>query len=138
VRNAVDHGIEASAARVASGKSEQGRLRLSSARVGDEVLVSIEDDGAGIDWDRLAEAARRRGLNADSHDERVAALLADGVTTRHEVSGRGVGMGSLAHEVRALGGRLEVESQRGRGTTFKLWLPWRALQGPMPGVLAAA
>lgn len=132
VTNAVDHGIEAPAQRAAAGKPEQGSILLSMRADGPDILVRVADDGAGIDWDALALAAARRGLPHTTEAELLDALFADRVSTRAETttsSGRGVGMAALRDAVRDLGGRIDVRSVRGRGTTLEVRIP-RAV--PMP------
>lgn len=108
------------------GKPETATLTLSAERRASGLELEVRDDGRGIDWERLAEVARGKGLAATTHDELVAALFADGVSTRSEVtdvSGRGVGMAALLAEVRRLGGSISVESQRQSGTCFRVSVP---------------
>jgi len=131
-RNAVDHGIEPPEERVAAGKPPEGRIELRTERVGDEVVIEISDDGRGIDPDRVRESAVERGhLSPEAAreltDEETYDLLFEaGVSTTDEVtdvSGRGVGMDVVGHRVATLDGRVEVESERGRGTTVRLVVP---------------
>jgi two-component system chemotaxis sensor kinase CheA len=125
-RNAVDHGIETSAARQAAGKSAHGSLTLAAARTDSGMTITIADDGAGIDWTALAAKAKAKGLRADTHEALVDALFADGVSTRAEVSdvsGRGVGLAALRDCVRSMGGEVRVESTRGKGARFEIRLP---------------
>ncbi|PSQ11437.1 hypothetical protein BRC93_05475 [Halobacteriales archaeon QS_5_70_15] len=131
-RNAVDHGIEPPAERVAAGKPPEGRIELRTERVGDEVVIEISDDGRGIDPDRVRESAVERGVLApeaadDLTDEGAYDLLFEaGVSTADEVtdvSGRGVGMDVVGHRIDALDGRVEVGSDRARGTTVRLVVP---------------
>jgi len=131
-RNAVDHGIEPPAERVAAGKPPEGRIELRTEQVGDEVVIELSDDGRGIDPDRVRESAVERGhLSADAAeeltDEETYDLLFEaGVSTADEVtdvSGRGVGMDVVGHRVATLDGRVEVESERGLGTTVRLVVP---------------
>ena len=126
VRNAVDHGLEAPDDRVAAGKPETGRLALRSACAADALLVEVADDGAGIDWEAVAARAVAHGLPAGTAHERAAALAADGVSTAAavtEISGRGVGVGAIAAVCARLGGRLEVDSAPGHGTTIRCVVP---------------
>jgi chemotaxis protein histidine kinase CheA len=91
-----------------------------------DVVVCIRDDGAGIDWARVATKAEARGLPHGTKAELEEALFADGLSTRDvtsEISGRGVGMGALRHAVRELGGRVEIHSRTGRGTTLEIRVP---------------
>ncbi|MDO6416714.1 chemotaxis protein CheW [Sphingomonas sp. BIUV-7] len=136
VRNALDHGIEAPETRAASGKSSEGALSLRISREGDDVLVTLADDGAGIDPTRIKALAVTRGLI----DAEAAAQLADGAALRlifapgfstaaqiSDVSGRGVGMDAVQSAVDRLRGRIDIESQVGLGTSFRLRLPANAL-----------
>jgi two-component system chemotaxis sensor kinase CheA len=126
VRNAVDHGLESPADRVAKGKPEQGRIRLSAGRAGREVLIELADDGKGIDWERVAERARAAGLPCQRESDLVAAVFADGLSTRtavSEVSGRGVGLGALKQACERLGGYVTLQSARDEGTTFRFHMP---------------
>jgi len=88
--------------------------------------VSIEDDGRGIDWDRVAASARSRGLPHATRDDLESALYVDGVTTAavaNEISGRGVGMAAIRSEVHDLGGRLALASEPCRGTRWTARFP---------------
>ena len=130
VRNAVDHGIEPAGVRTSAGKAETGTLRLSASHVSGSVVVELADDGGGLDPRRIADAAVRRGLVANADEiapDSVADLIfAPGLSTADEVtalSGRGVGMDVVRRNVEAMGGRIEVASEEGRGTRFTLRLP---------------
>lgn len=126
VRNAVDHGLEPVDDRIAAGKPPQGRILLGGALVGDELVVTVTDDGRGVDWPRVAESARERGLPCATHADLVSALFTDGLSTRDsvsEVSGRGVGLAAVREVVEELGGRFDVTSRTGLGTTFTFRLP---------------
>ncbi len=126
LRNAVDHGIEPADERRDRGKPEAGRIRLAAAYHDGSVGISVSDDGRGIDWDLIAARARRLGLPSESHEDLVAALFVDGLTSKtdaNQVSGRGVGLGALLAACRALGGNVTVQSEVGRGTTFHCDIP---------------
>ena len=132
VRNAVDHGIEPPAQRAAAGKPEAGRLVIEARREKGHVCIEVRDDGAGIDLDRLRARAVELGmlhpdLAADLTPAQAAALVfRAGLSTAREVtevSGRGVGMDAVRATVEALGGEVEIETQRGRGTTTRLRVP---------------
>jgi two-component system, chemotaxis family, sensor kinase CheA len=115
VRNAVDHGIESAEERLRQHKSERGQLVLEARLDGGELVVAIADDGRGIDWRTLELKASAQGLPTGGHDDLVAALFADGVSTAAQVSdisGRGVGMGALRAACEALGGRVRVLAPR--------------------------
>jgi len=135
VRNAVDHGLEPPDVRRAQGKPEEGVVRMSVALEGDSVLFRFGDDGAGIDWDRLAVKAKEQGLSAETAKDLEAALFADRVSTRDvatATSGRGVGMSAVHTCVTALGGTIAVESARGKGTTWLFRFPKDMLDGDAP------
>jgi len=126
VRNTVDHGVETAAARAAARKPPRAVVQLSVRHEGSRVVVSIGDDGPGVDWETVAARARERGLPHGSRADLVAALFCDGVSTRREstaISGRGVGLGALQTVVRELGGKCEIESAANGGTTFRFILP---------------
>jgi HPt (histidine-containing phosphotransfer) domain-containing protein len=126
VRNAVDHGIESVERRRAQGKPETATLALSSRLDAGRLVVTVTDDGAGVDWAKLAERARAAGLPDHSHELLVEALFADGVSTRDQVSsvsGRGVGLAAVRAALLELGGSVRVHSQDGRGTTFEFSFP---------------
>lgn len=126
VRNALDHGIEEDTRRLELGKEPQAELLLSARSDDGDLVVEIRDDGRGIDWEALSEAARHRGLPVETHEDRIAALFADGLSTRQDVtelSGRGVGAGAVWAACVELGGRVEVESTPGRGTCFRFRVP---------------
>jgi two-component system chemotaxis sensor kinase CheA len=126
LRNSVDHGIETIEERRALGKPETGRIELRT-RLGRECFsVEFSDDGRGIDWAAVKAQACRLGLAASSHEELVAALFADGLSTRQqasELSGRGVGLAAVKQACRELGGDIEIESVVGAGTTFRFVWP---------------
>jgi chemotaxis protein histidine kinase CheA len=126
VRNTVDHGVETSEKRIADGKPERATIRVAIGRDRDRILISIQDDGPGVDWQVIARRARERGLPADTHAELVAALFTDGISSRGKAtgtSGRGVGLGALHAAVDSLGGELELSSASEAGTLFRCWLP---------------
>jgi two-component system chemotaxis sensor kinase CheA len=132
LRNAVDHGIEEPEARTAAGKSARGRIKVSVRRTRERVLVELEDDGRGMDPERLRSAAVARGrLSAEAASRlslRETLLLSclPGVSTAtdvNDISGRGVGMDAVKRAVEAVGGTLELDSHPGRGTQVTLRLP---------------
>jgi two-component system chemotaxis sensor kinase CheA len=131
VRNAVDHGFEPPDERRATGKPPRPRLRLAAFQRGDQLTVEIEDDGRGIDWEAIERAATARGLPAGNESERLAALLAPGVTTRaevHTISGRGLGMSAVQARLRELDGTISVTTRRGGGTLWRFSFPLSALK----------
>ena len=130
LRNAVAHGIEDPAVRVAAGKSATGTIRIHLQQESNDVTVEFSDDGAGLDLDRIREKAVSAGQFADAYTPTVAELAAlifdAGFSTAPLVtglSGRGIGMDVVRSEVNALGGRIETATERGHGTQFKLVLP---------------
>lgn len=126
VRNAVDHGIEPSDARVASGKTETGRITLSAQREGTWGVIRVADDGGGINFEKIRERAREAGLPHSTREDLVDALFADGVTSKDEVaelSGRGVGLAATKQECEQLGGFVVVNTTSGLGTTFEFHIP---------------
>lgn len=140
IRNALDHGLEPPEERQASGKPAVGRLTLRARHECDELVLSIEDDGRGIDWVKLAERAQRAGLPSSTHVDLVNALFADGVSTSEGVttlSGRGVGLGATRQRCLELGGRLSIHSERGVGTRFDFAFP-RGDRSAEPRLLARA
>ncbi|MCR9162943.1 MAG: chemotaxis protein CheA [Nannocystaceae bacterium] len=132
IRNAVDHGIEPAAVRSAGDKPEQGNLYLGAYHEGTEVVVSVRDDGRGIDVDRLLAKARAAGLvpsgEEPTRQEVLEFLFERGLSTTAEVSkysGRGVGMDIVRSQVEAIRGTVRVETTKGQGTIFYLHLPMR-------------
>jgi two-component system chemotaxis sensor kinase CheA len=133
VRNAIDHGLEPPEERAAAGKPAAGRLTLRALADEERTVIEIEDDGRGVDWPRVAALARARGLACGEQRDLVAALFADGLTTRDESttsSGRGVGLSAVRAACVAMGGEIDVESRPGGGTTFRFSFPSAAqMQG---------
>jgi two-component system chemotaxis sensor kinase CheA len=132
VRNALDHGLETPNERIAAGKAPSGVLELSARHAGGHVIVSVRDDGRGIDPAAVGRAALERGLlDADAAAALDAAgaaelLFASGFSTAPattDVSGRGVGMDAVRDSARALGGEIALTSTPGEGTTAQLRLP---------------
>lgn len=136
VRNALGHGIEPADRRLAAGKPAQGTLRLAFARSGEQLHVTLADDGAGIDPAKVKAIAVARGIvtpeAASTLDDRSAVnlIFAPGFSTAEQVtdlSGRGVGMDAVRRSVESAGGWTEVESRLGAGTTMLLVLPLNAI-----------
>jgi two-component system, chemotaxis family, sensor kinase CheA len=130
IRNSMDHGIEAPEVRRAAGKPASGTIRLSARHAGAQVLVSVSDDGKGIDREAVRARAVEKGLVAAdarlSESEIFSFILAPGFSTAREVSdvsGRGVGMDVVRRNVEALRGSIEIASQPGLGSTVTLRLP---------------
>lgn len=131
VRNAVDHGVEEMAEREACGKTPMALIRLDFGQQGEELTVSVEDDGAGINREQVLESAKKEGRLTKpeeeyTEDEVYQLILQSGVTTTQEVneySGRGVGMDVIHHNVQEMGGRLEIHSRFGQGTKITMYVP---------------
>ncbi|WP_203069899.1 chemotaxis protein CheA [Falsiroseomonas ponticola] len=130
IRNAVDHGLEAPGARIGAGKPEAGSIRLSARHAGAEVLVTVSDDGRGLDAERIRASAIEKGLI--SAEARLAEheihqlLFQPGFSTAKEISaisGRGVGMDVVKRTVEQLRGSIEIATRPGRGTDVTLRLP---------------
>jgi len=129
VRNSVDHGIETPAVRAAAGKLETGKLSLSAAHQGGNIVIEVSDDGGGLNRERILAKARQNGLpvSDDMPDADVWQLIfAPGFSTAEEVtdvSGRGVGMDVVKRNITAMGGVVDIRSARGFGTTISISLP---------------
>lgn len=132
VRNGVDHGIEFPHVRREAGKSPQATLKLTARHEAGQVIIEVSDDGAGIDPQKMKDKALSMGLydcahlDAMSDKEAVKLIFAPGFSTaKHvaDISGRGVGMDVVHTNLTKLGGTIDIESQVGRGTTFRIKLP---------------
>lgn len=132
IRNAIDHGIERPDVRVQSGKPEQGRLSLRAYHGGNRVFIEIEDDGAGINVDKIRAKALERGVltveeAASMTDNELAMLIfAPGFSTADvvtDLSGRGVGLDVVKNKIESLGGVVSLETVVGQGTKFQVSLP---------------
>lgn len=130
VRNSADHGIESAEKRSASGKPEVGTVRLSAEQAGGNILIVVEDDGQGINRERVLEIGRERGIVGPDQqltDEQIDNLVfAPGFSTASEVSdisGRGVGMDVVLSNIKKIGGSVHVRSWPGKGTRMTLRLP---------------
>ena len=129
VRNSLDHGIEKPAVRKQLGKPEVGRLVLRAEQKGGNIVISITDDGAGLNRARILEKAMENGipLPESPTDEQIWKLIfAAGFSTAEQVtdvSGRGVGMDVVRRNIESLGGQIDIESSAGKGSTFRIRLP---------------
>jgi two-component system chemotaxis sensor kinase CheA len=128
VRNAIDHGIETPAERLAAGKPAQATIRLHAMQLGSEVIIAVTDDGRGVDLDRVRQEAGRHGLDTDglTDDEVVGLTLRSGLSTASfvtDLSGRGVGLDVVRANVEAARGRIEVRSKPGVGAEFRIIVP---------------
>ena len=130
LRNAVDHGIESAEDRIAAGKSPTGQILLSAGHRSGRILITIKDDGGGINHERVLATAVKRGIIAPdavlTDDEINNLIFAPGFSTAatvSDLSGRGVGMDVVKQAILGLGGRVTISSVEGQGTTFCLSLP---------------
>lgn len=132
VRNSVDHGIEAPDVRVAAGKPKVGKITLSAEQEGDHILLSIHDDGGGMDPNKLRAIAVERGVMDQDVADRLSdkeafnLIFAPGFSTKKEisdVSGRGVGMDVVKTKIAQLNGSIDIESHMGKGTSIRIKVP---------------
>ncbi|MBK1618188.1 hypothetical protein CKO42_06970 [Lamprobacter modestohalophilus] len=132
LRNAVDHGLETEPERRSKGKPPMGQLRIEARYEAGQAIVEIADDGKGLDPDALADSAVRKGLIAQesvqgmSMPDKQALIFLPGFSTAEQVtdvSGRGVGMDVVKTNLDRLGGQVEIHSELGQGTTFRIKLP---------------
>jgi two-component system chemotaxis sensor kinase CheA len=132
IRNAIDHAIEPPELRARRGKPRAGRVRLAASQKGSHVQVVVEDDGAGIDEDRIREVAVERGLASAAsvaelgRRELMNLIFVPGFSTVRQItplSGRGVGMDVVKNNIANLSGIIDLQSERGKGTRFEITLP---------------
>lgn len=131
IRNSMDHGIESPEERIAAGKPEQGTITLSAQNVGGEIVISIADDGRGLDRNKILSKAERNGMltkpASDYSDKEVFGLIMlPGFSTNEtatEYSGRGVGMDVVHKNLETVGGNISIDSKTGEGTTFTIKIP---------------
>jgi len=132
LRNSIDHGIETPDERRKAGKNPVGKIRLSAQRSGDNVIIEVADDGAGLDPERLRASAVQKGFASEgeaetmSRNELVSMIFLPGFSTSKEVtetSGRGIGMDVVKTKVAALGGTVQFETRLGRGTKTSIKVP---------------
>jgi two-component system chemotaxis sensor kinase CheA len=132
VRNSVDHGIEPPDKRAAAGKPRSGTVTLKAAHQAGQVVIEISDDGKGLDAEKVAASALSKGLvtrealQAMTEREKMSLIMLPGVSTAQklsDVSGRGVGMDVVKTNLDKLGGKIEIDSKSGEGTTLRIKLP---------------
>ncbi|TGN11755.1 chemotaxis protein CheA [Leptospira ilyithenensis] len=131
VRNSIDHGIESSIEdRIQAGKPPEALIVLAASHKAGEILIEISDDGKGIDPESILKRAKEKGLYKEGDpikEEQVLAFLFEpGFSTKSkvtELSGRGVGLDVVKRNVESLRGRIEIDSKKGEGTTFRIYLP---------------
>jgi two-component system, chemotaxis family, sensor kinase CheA len=132
VRNAADHGIETASERQTAGKLARGTIRLNAYHDGDQVVIEVSDDGQGLDRDKIVRRAIEHGIVSPeaafqlNESEALQLIFAPGLSTADqvtEISGRGVGLDVVKSALEALKGSIELESEPGKGTTFRLLVP---------------
>ncbi|MEO8331993.1 MAG: chemotaxis protein CheW [Gallionella sp.] len=129
VRNSLDHGIEPPDERIAKGKNPQGTITLRAAHQGGNIVIEVSDDGAGLNRERILAKAREKGLPVDdsmSDADVWQIIFAPGFSTAAvvtDVSGRGVGMDVVKRNIESIGGRVEILSHHGQGSTITIRLP---------------
>lgn len=132
IRNSIDHGLEDEQTRIALGKSPEGTLKVSAKSEGDKVFITVEDDGRGINVDKVVQKALEKNLiNPDeidlmSKEEKLKLIFLPGLSTKDEItdlSGRGVGADAVKNVVEELGGNIYVESETNKGTKITIELP---------------
>jgi two-component system chemotaxis sensor kinase CheA len=141
LRNAIDHGLEPPSERVEIGKQPAGKISLRALDRDGQLLIEVEDDGRGIDWERVAARARAMGLPTDRQQDLVDALFTEGVTTAAdatEISGRGAGLAAVRVACHQLGGRVAVSSRSGKGTVMRFAWPHHADTPSAPAETTAA
>ncbi len=132
IRNSLDHGIEDPQERVKLGKPEEGKLILKAYPDGNNVVIEVIDDGGGIDFEKVKQKSIDRGLITEVEGEKITEkelaniLFEPGFSTSDkitEVSGRGVGLDVVKNKIESINGTIELDSQRGKGTTFTIRIP---------------
>jgi two-component system, chemotaxis family, sensor kinase CheA len=132
VRNAADHGVEPAEERLAAGKAARGTIRMNAYHEGDQVVVEVSDDGRGLDREKIVQRAIARGIltreeaSRLNESESLQLAFAPGLSTADEIteiSGRGVGLDVVKASLEVLNGSVEIASERGKNTTFRLLVP---------------
>jgi len=126
IRNAVDHGVETTEERAKAGKSARARVEIGVTHEAPLVVVSVRDDGPGVDWAKMRERAEECGLPHATQADLESALFTDGISSRAEAtstSGRGVGLSAVREMMAKLGGTIELTSQPGKGTQLRFLMP---------------
>jgi two-component system chemotaxis sensor kinase CheA len=132
IRNSLDHGIEMPEDRVALGKTETGSISISAEQANGQMIITIQDDGKGIDSERVAQKALEKGqidenqYNAMTNNEKALLIFGAGISTADkitDISGRGVGMDVVKTNIHKLGGVINLDTEIGKGTTITIMLP---------------
>lgn len=129
VRNSLDHGIETPDVRAAAGKDPEGTLTLSAQHNGGQIIIEVDDDGAGLNREKILKKARQTGFAVSEttpDDELWQLIFAPGFSTADkitDISGRGVGMDVVRRNIQGMGGHIQLSSRKGEGTTIRIVLP---------------
>ena len=129
LRNSIDHGIETREERAETDKKKEATVSIDASQVGGNIVIEVSDDGRGLNRDKILEKAKSNGLNVSdsmTNDEVWLIIFAPGFSTADkvsELSGRGVGMDVVKKNITSLGGRVEIQSTTGEGTTITIYLP---------------
>ncbi|MDX4059219.1 chemotaxis protein CheA [Aliarcobacter skirrowii] len=132
IRNSLDHGIEMPEDRVKAGKSDTGTISISAEQANGQMIITIEDDGKGVDSERIAQKALEKGqidehqYSSMSNNEKALLIFGAGLSTADQItdiSGRGVGMDVVKTNIHKLGGVIKLDTEIGRGTTITIMLP---------------
>jgi len=126
IRNAVDHGLEPKDERKSAGKPERGLIEVTTAVQGSAFVVTISDDGRGIDWQRIADRAKDKGIPHKTQEDLTEAVFTDGISTAayvSDLSGRGIGMAAVRAECHARGGSVQLHTTKGAGTRVAFSFP---------------
>ena len=130
IRNSIDHGLEPPEDRLAAGKSAEGLLSISAYQKGNSIIIEVSDDGRGLQFERIRQAAVKRGLADPKHppsdEECMELIFAPGFSSAEtvtEVSGRGVGLDAVQASIQDMKGSIALWSEPGRGTAFQITLP---------------
>jgi chemosensory pili system protein ChpA (sensor histidine kinase/response regulator) len=130
MRNALDHGIESEQERIEAGKSSTGQVTIDISKAGADTIITLSDDGRGIDPETMRESALRKGLDIDvdalTDEEAQRLIFHKGFSTANtvsQISGRGVGMDIVLSELQEMGGDIRIESEVGKGTSFVIRVP---------------
>lgn len=130
LRNSCDHGIETPTERINSGKSKDGKIIIRSYHENGQIIIEVEDDGKGLDKDRILQKAIKKGLLKDnveySDDDIYKVIFESGFSTKENislVSGRGVGMDAVLNGIKKLNGNIRIKTEKGKGTVFIIQLP---------------
>ncbi|MFO0941345.1 MAG: ATP-binding protein [Pirellulales bacterium] len=139
IRNAIDHGLESSEERASIGKSDTGKLTLSTELEEGRFIVSIFDDGRGLNWNKLRDLATVQGLPAETEAHLISALFHEGLSTAEsitEISGRGVGLNTVKNACDEMFGCVQVKSISGQGCEFRFVFDSRCMAPKLFKLLA--